>query len=293
MVLVDLTEIDITPYQSTPMLTAEATVTLGADLFAGLPDGAPEGVEKAAKRMFNTVNEMQEVFVTRVELAGIAVRRLMLFDTATDRFWAATRQHLFYWMNYAHEGLDALDDEEQGKIALDVKRQKAELARELDKHLFGIDGLRFLSKPFNQQVTLMASRLTFVAASSKFIGYQELIGPDLLETLNVLQGRYEALVRERSGREDEIAGLKLLRYKLQRHIALYASAVLGMLDEEKPETVEIVRTALRPMVTARFDKSGTSEKTDDTSKPETEGEPLPPDLLEGAPEQAAENDENA
>lgn len=46
-----------------------------------------------------------------------------------------------------------LNDDEQRKIQLDDKRKQAELARELDKHLFGIDGLKLSSKPWNQQVT--------------------------------------------------------------------------------------------------------------------------------------------
>jgi hypothetical protein len=37
----------------------------------------------------------------------------------------------------------------------------------------------------------MASRLSLIAASDQFSDYQEVIGADLLDALNVLQGRYE------------------------------------------------------------------------------------------------------
>jgi len=289
MALIDITGFDPTPYQTTPLLPAESTATLGADLFALKPADAPLHVEKAAKRMLNTVNEMREVFVSRVELAGISLRTLMLFDSASDRFWVATRQRCSYWMIYAHEGLDLLSEEEQASIQLTDKREMAELARELDKHLFGIDGLKFLSKPFNQQVTLMGSRLTFITISNKVSLYEQLLGPDLLNTLNVLQGRYEAMVRDRSARDDDVAGLRLLRFKLQRHIALYANAVLTMLDEDEDESIDLVRAALRPMINARLGKSSSSDKSEDTSEPETEGEPLPVDMLEDVPAPEPEN----
>lgn len=289
MTIIDIANIDLTPYQNTPLLPAEATLTLGLDLYEGKPADAPPHVEKAGKRMLNTANEIKQVLITRVELAGLNLGMQVSFDGVCDRFWVATRQLFLYWMNYLHEGLDLLSDDEQDKINLDDKREKAELARELDKHLFGIDGLSFLRKPFNQQVALMASRLSFIAASEKFSGYEEVIGADLLNTLNVLQGRYEAMVRGRSSYEDEGGNLRLLRHTLQRHISLYAGAVLTMLDEDDPKSIEIVFAALRPMVNVRVRRGRPEVENEDTGAPETEGAPLPDDMLEPAAEPTPEN----
>jgi hypothetical protein len=289
MATIDIANLDLTPYQTTPLLSAEATLTLSLDLHTNKPANGPPHVEKAAKRMLETASEIKQVLITRLELAGINLRAEMSFDNACDRFWVSVRHRFLYWMNYDHEGLDLLNEDEQGKIELDDKLEKAELARELDKHLFGIDGLKFLGKPFNQQVALMASRLSFVAANDKFSDYEEVIGPDLLNTLNVLQGRYERMVHDRSSRDDDGAGLRELRHTLQRRIALYTNAMLTMIDEEDPDSVELVLAALRPMINARVRKGGSDDETQDSSEPEGEGLPLPADMLEGDPAPAQEN----
>ena len=106
MAPIDIASIDLTPYQSTPLLSAEATVTLAMDLHTGMPANAPPHVEKAAKRMLNTANEIKQVFIARVERAGVNLRTQMSFDSACDRFWACVRYRLVYWMIYDHEGLD-------------------------------------------------------------------------------------------------------------------------------------------------------------------------------------------
>ena len=288
MATLDIDDFDPTPYPMAPMLPAESTVTLAADLHACKPSEPTLQVEKTAKKMYEAASELKQVFITRVELAGINMRMRTQFDTVSDRFWFVTRQQVLHWANYAHEGMDMLSDEEKAKIDHADKLEKAEVARELDKHLFS-DGLKFLAKPFNQQVTLMASRLSFIAASNKFSAYQEVIGADLLNTLNVLQGRYETMVRERNMQEDEGAEVKRLRHKLQRRITLYANAVLAMLDEDDPASIDVVLDALRPMVNIRTPKRGSTEVTNDTNEPEGEGEPLPEDMLEGAPEAEAED----
>jgi hypothetical protein len=297
MVIINIADVDLTPYQTCPLLPTESTASLGFDLHSCMPDDAPLQVQKAAKRMLASASAIEEVFTTRVELAGVDLNAEVAFDSATDRFWVAVRNRCYYWMYYAHEGLDLLTKAQQDKIDLEDKREKAELARELDKHLFGIDGLKFLSKRFSQQVVLMASRLKFIAGSEKFSDYEELIGPELLNMLNVLQERYKEMVRDRSARGDDGSDLKLLRYTLQRHITLYASAVLGMIDEDEPESIEMVLEALQPMVNTRADrprsaKDNAKPKTEPEPEPETEGEPLPAEAIEPAIEPAAENDDS-
>ena len=280
MATLDINTIDITDYQSTPLLATEATLTLAVDLDKAKPADAPPHVAKAAKRMLGTVEQIKQEFVARVGMAGIDLSTLLALDTVIDRFWNATRQRCYYCMNYDHDGLDSLSESEQDKIDLEDKREQAERARELDKHLFGSDGLAFLRKPFNQQVVQMATRLTFITTSDKFAAYEEVIGADLLNTLIVLQGRYEALVHNRAMRDDDTANLRLLRAALQRNITLYASAVLSMLDENEPETVGIVLEALRPMANARTRRPRSDEKSEaEAGESETEGEPLPSDDL--------------
>lgn len=296
MVITNIADVDLTPFQTTPLLPTESTASLGFDLFAGMPNDAPPNVQKAGKRMYDSANAIEEVFTTRVGLAGINLRMEVSFDSATDRFWVALRNRCYYWMYYAHEGLDLLNKEQQVTIDLEDKREKAELARELDQHLFGIDGLKFLSKRFSQQVVLMASRLKFIAGSEKFDDYEELIGPELLVTLNVLQERYKQMVRDRSSRGDDGSQLKALRFTLQRHISLYASAVVGLIDEDDPKSITMVLEALQPMVNMRdrprTTKDSVKAEPKSEPEPETEGEPLPPEAGEPVVEPALENDDN-
>lgn len=284
MATLDITTIDIAEYQTAPVLTTDATLTLAVDLDRAKPTGAPPHVDKAAKRMIGTVEQIKQEFVARVGMAGLDFATLMAFDTALDRFWHATRQRCYFWINFDHDGLDSLSEAEKDQLDLEDKREKAEIARELDKHLFGSEGLTFLRKPFNQQVVQMASRLTFIAASDKFAAFEEVIGPELLATLNVLQGRYEEMVHSRAMRSDDSANLRHLRATLQRHISLYANAVISMLDEDEPESIGIVQEALRPIVNARINRPRSNEDGGEGGgglDNETEGEPLPnDDLLE-------------
>jgi hypothetical protein len=257
---IDISTIDFTQYQTTPLLTTEATLTLSDDLHAAKPANAPPHVHKAADRMQSTGKAIRQALIERIEQAGLDLGVHGAFDGACDRFWAAGRQRLAYWMIYDHEGLELLDEQEQDELDIVDKREKAEIARELDKHLFGSDGLGFLRKPFAQQVALMASRLNFIAGSEKFAQYEEVIGPDLLATLNILQKRYQRMVHERAMRDDSAASVRSLRSTLQRHIGLYASAVLGMLDEDDPESIAVVLEALRPILNARVRRPRSDEE---------------------------------
>jgi hypothetical protein len=283
MATIDITSIDLTQYQATPLLSTEATLTLSLDLFNAKPADAPPHVEKAAIRMLNTASEIKQALIARIEQAGVDVSLQVAFDAAVDRFWSACRQRLFYYITYAHHGLDLLTEGEQDKLNLEDMREKAEIARELDMHLFGTDGLNFLRKPFTQQVALMASRLSFLAASDEFDAYEEVISPELLTTLNVLQECYERMVHERAMRDDN-ANMRVLRHALQRHITFYASAVLGLVDEDDPESIAAVLEALRPMLNARVRRPRPGEDMDEGTETdpssETEGEPLPTDQLE-------------
>ncbi|MFO7565016.1 MAG: hypothetical protein R6X02_20390 [Enhygromyxa sp.] len=292
MAIIDISEIDLSQYQTTPLLSSEATLTLSQDLYNGRPNPAPPHVEKAAKRMYGTGGKVKQVLIERVELAGAESGLLASFDVAVDRFWGSLRPRLGFWMNFAHEGLELLDKDEQDKLDLEDKREKAALARELDKHIFGAEGLNFVRRPYNQQVALMASRLSFIAASPKLKAYKEVIGEELFTTLELLQGRYEKLVHERAMRDDNTSNLRLLRHTLQRHIALYANAVLSMLDEDEPQSIEIVLDALRPMVNARVRRARSPNEPDELDQPDTPAVPEP-ELDELAPPEPPLLDEDA
>ena len=69
-----------------------------------------------------------------------------------------------------------------------------------------------------------------------------------------------------------------MRSQLRRYIIRYAGAVTTMLDDTKPETLDMVEHALKPMLTMRQSRS--------TNAPEAAGAvPAAPDVPAPAPEQ--------
>lgn len=66
------------------------------------------------------------------------------------------------------------------------------------------------------------------------------------------QVRYEAMVQARAVRlGGASANLRVFWMRLRQLIVRYAGAVITMLDESKPETLEVVEAALLPMLTIR------------------------------------------
>jgi hypothetical protein len=267
---IPISMIDITPYQSCPQLPTEGTLSLGQDLIDAQPPELPPYAVKLAKRLAATVAETEEALVIRVEeAAGIDLAAEGKFDTVLDRFWKATRGRVDYWQLHEQEGLELLDPSEQAEMKLEQKRKLAKAARDLDKHLFGVEGLDFTRRPYPQQATLMASRLEFIQTSEHREIYIEVLGEELFESLVVMQGRYEAMVRARSKRDaSSLANLRELRHQLQRVILRYASGIVSMLDEDEPDSGAIVVDALQPMVNARVRRARGSVVEDEVAEDE-------------------------
>jgi hypothetical protein len=259
MTTLELATLDLSLYQSTPMLTAEGTYRLALDLAEAKPEPAPELIDKRVLQMLVTSERMSDAMVAKVAAKRGGGRRDVDFDGLADRLWSATRAELEYRMLWAEPGVVLLSDAEAEALELERRRADAELARELYEHLFG-DGVSFAVRPFSEQATAMATRLAFITSSPKAARYTALIGAERLAALRVVQGRYEAMVHERATRSDEREDVGALRLVLQRQISLYAGAVLGLLDEHDPSSIAQVRAALQPMVNARRGRSGSRPK---------------------------------
>ena len=59
------------------------------------------------------------------------------------------------------------------------------------------------------------------------------------------------------------ADLRGMRAQLRRYITRYAGAVVTMLDDNVPETLDIVESALKPLLTMRASRSSTAPETAD------------------------------
>jgi len=83
-------------------------------------------------------------------------------------------------------------------------------------------------------------------------GLEELVGPQLVRAIIDVQPMYEKMVADRlADPDDELASLSEIQRQLRKRIADYSTQVLAMVDEDEPESLDIVVTALRPIVTLR------------------------------------------
>ena len=112
--------------------------------------------------------------------------------------------------------------------------------------------MKFTHRPYVEQAQLMDNVLGLIDTDGLADEIVELTGPELLPILRLCQVRYERMVQGRAMREnDPIPDFRLQRSRLRRLIVRYAGAVMTMLDEDKPETLELVTDALMPMLTIR------------------------------------------
>lgn len=101
-----------------------------------------------------------------------------------------------------------------------------------------------------------------------------LTGPETLILLRTCQPHYESMVEARltrDGRKSDDLGR--VRGKVLRAVARYTNAVLSMLDERKPETLELVLTALRPLEALRAATTTTTtppERAEPGAEPEAD-----------------------
>lgn len=118
--------------------------------------------------------------------------------------------------------------------------------------LLGTNGLAFLRLAYPEQSERTASPLRLVDEDEPGESIAELAGSELLAALNLAHQRYEDMVAARASRGPRPSeDFGDLRAKLQRAIACYSTAVLTMLDEDEPDSREVVLTALRPIEVAR------------------------------------------
>lgn len=268
---IDIRTLDLTQYQSAPMLTVNGLLRLISDLDRAKPKDAPAFVLNASATMVGTAAQIEARMLERVDGAGVDSKAEFDFDVSCDRFWIDVRDQLEHRMQYGDDALLQLKKSSREKIDLEHRRDMAVVAKELHNHLFGLDGTDFLRLPFNEQVVQMARRLEFIHKSPKAMTYEELLGEGLLTTLGELQIHYDEMVHSRTMRDKTVTNIKELRHTAQRHITLYASTVLATMDEQDPDSVERAIEALRPIRSARLRRGSPSSDAGETGEGEGEG----------------------
>jgi hypothetical protein len=267
---------DATEYTRTPNIPTRTTVGLGRALLKLRPAQSNEVLDKAALRLESTLQELESALTDRLRSSNSdAPVREIDFDRATDGLWVSLRDRLTSWLAFEHQGLDALPPEFQEKAQLGLARKKAGRARYVHDRLFGSDGVAFVQQPYLEQAAAMGSLLRLIDADGHEYDLAELVGGDWLKLLRICQIRYEAMIDDRLARErGKSLNLATIRNKLRRVISIYNNAVITLLDEEVPETLDVVVTALRPMVRIRDIMNRPTGPSDEPTEDSVEGELL-------------------
>jgi hypothetical protein len=262
---------DLSQYFPAPNLDTESFVTLADVMLGNVPSPAPALVEQAAASLRVAVDQTRAALLDRFE-EDLGIRRLRDFDPFADAVWERVAGALGAHALYLHPGLAEFDDSDRAAIDYERRVELAHKAAKAEAKLFA-SGTDFLRSPYPQQLTQMATRLTWLVKHADELELPALIGEDLFELVSRTQVRYAALVHERSAQTGRsLVDLRELRGELRRQLYNYVGTVGGMASTNDPVTVAAVEDALRPLLIAR--KFARSRSTRKNGEPEPFGEVL-------------------
>lgn len=280
-------DFDPSPYIFVPNLRLRGMIHLGKALRANTPQSPPMQVVQLASLLDHVLANAEDALVVRLRESNEGSSSADVeFDHAVDGLWSLLRARVLGWVAYKHDGLAFLTDsqelENQG-IDYDDLRERGLRGKQLGERLFGDDGLKMLQLKLSDQARAMATVHGLIEADELEKLVLELGGDELLPILRVCQARYEAMVQARAlGEASSAADLRQLRGRLRRVIARYNGAVITMLDDSAPETLELVEAALEPMITVRLDQPSSSPSDPDSDEPISPADEQAPNEEEGA-----------
>jgi hypothetical protein len=215
--------------RNAPVITLESGILLAQTLVAVMPKGAPAHVKKAAAKLGRVAAAAEKALGRRqAELAERPGETSRDVDIAADQVWSAL-----------YDILAAL-------ARLPEKYERAKKARALLPVIFP-EGTGFLRLPYAEQVVRMGVALRRIddLGLAKAVG--EAAGPELLQEIRLVQSRYEVMVARRLTEPGPADSLLDHVRSLQRAILEYATAVVGTVDGDDPDTIAPAREALRPI----------------------------------------------
>lgn len=253
MTLITFETFDPSYYQRMGRLDAIEALALGRAMLELWPQGASPQIDRIAGKLEQLVSEGETMLTTRRRESAPTDHSLeMLLDPLADSLWSTLRTRLDGWGVFEHRGMTGVL-QGHGKrsaiaVALARARKQAVHARELSSRLFGAEGLAFIRLPYPAQARSMASILRLIEEDGLAPAIDELAGPELMVALVACQAQYEAMVKARMSRTDRKSGhFGVLAGKLRRLLARYVNAVLTLLDEDEPESLDLVLAALQPI----------------------------------------------
>jgi hypothetical protein len=219
-------------------------------------------------------------------------------DALADSLWSLLRNRLDGWGAFERRAMASLLQAHAKRsaiaIALSLACKKAERARALSTRLFGAEGLAFIRLPYPAQARSMASLLRLIEEDRLASDIDELAGPEVMIALVACQGQYEAMVKDRMSRaERRSAHFGILGGKLRRLLARYVNAVLTLLDEDDPESLDVVVTALQPIEVLRTQLGRGVSRSQAEAEESVEDEELTEDEEPAEDEELTEDEEPA
>lgn len=227
----DLT-FDATAYIRAPIINLANGVTLAGALVAACPDPAPSNVAKACAKLKAAGEAGQKALTARRRENGTySEEDSRVLDREADNSFGALRMRLVAYS------------------MLPVERYpQAGRAGEIVKTLFGSDGLTFLSADYSVQDAVMASVVQHIEDAGLQQDIDAIAGPEFLEQIRNVLPRYHAMVQDKLQKESAATSNLTTHVRaIQTAIVEYATKIAGMVDEDDPQTIEIVRKALRPL----------------------------------------------
>jgi hypothetical protein len=280
MTLITFETFDSSNYQRMGRLDVIEALALGRALLELCPRDASPQIDRIVSKLEQHVAEGEAMLTTRRrESAPTDYSVEMSLDGLADSLWSTLRTRLDGWGVFEHRGmtgvLQAHGRRSATAVTLARARKQAERARELSSRLFGAEGLAFIRLPYPAQARSMASILRLIEEDGLAPIIDELAGPELMVALVACQAQYEAMVRSRMSRTDRRSGhFGLLVGKLRRLLARYVNAVLTLLDEDEPESLDLVLAALRPVEVHRAQMSrGSGRAGASLAEPADDDEP--------------------
>ena len=248
-------QFDPTPYHRIPNVNTRATLALARTLRSLTPEEPSEAVSKEAARLDAVIAEAEVVFtdLRRDDVDAPEYGSAVSFDAAGDKLWATIYGHLWAWSAFEHTGFDAAvaAGGELGKVIV-AARAKADRAQEIVERLFGDEGLQPLRGPFHEQLEVTGAMVRLIEEDGLQDELAELVGAELVAAVIAVQPIYEEMARDRLVGSNEVsATIRELQRKLRFRINRYNVQILGMLDDDEPDSLERVKAALRPLIGMR------------------------------------------
>ncbi|PRP95649.1 hypothetical protein ENSA5_37820 [Enhygromyxa salina] len=211
-------------------------------------------IEAAAENLQAYVDIVNAALIARIVGSNPALLATeMSFDRAVDALWAQLLRRLDDALAYEHSGLDMLTDEQSLAAELAHSRAQAQRARDLLTRVFGSTTLSDLVKvTFVEQAESTATILRMIEQEGLRQDFEDIVGAQLMRTLDNCQLRYETMIDDRLNRQRGMGqDHRELRNQLRWRLIAYVNAVQSLYQPAQPETGEQVVAHLQSILTLR------------------------------------------